>query len=389
MGSISKRNIPVAQPHSTRAENRENEGNKKVRKKTEAILFSVLNRRKGLSEDETYRFALMLAVAIIACSVHVMFSVFFFMVHVLPLAISHVIGVFVFILSYFLLEKKKYDLSGVVLSVMILFSSLATIYCIGGNNFSIFYQIIVLLMQMVIPFSNRKIPWVFSMLMPVIMIGGYLFDLYHIPPFDIGTANTVLAVMNILVASTGIVILMSLEKLVRSFVESFQEKRLQELQDQAYLDPLTELYNRRFADVYFSQLREAPQARDICLAIADIDDFKLINDTYGHGVGDRVLQMISEMFNHGTRKSDLVFRWGGEEFLLIIHDATIEDTYRLMDTIRERISERTFAIDGADIRLSVTIGIAQLDLDDIQASIQACDRNLYDGKHRGKNMVVQ
>lgn len=356
--------------------------------KLQTLVFQLLNKRKNYSDEELHNYVLMLAVSIVACTVHVTFSIFFFAVGSTALAISHVIGVCVFLLAFVLLEKRHYDMAGVLLAVMILFSTLATIHTIGGDNFSLLYQFIVLLMLLIVPFSNKKIPVIFASVLPFVMVGSYLYDLYHTPLSSIGDANHILAIMNILVAAIGVVLLLSLDRVIRGFIENFKIQRLQELEQQATIDPLTGLYNRRYANACFAKLAAHPQEGESYIAIADIDDFKLVNDTYGHDAGDTVLQMISEVFRENTRKTDLIFRWGGEEFLLILHNITADDAYRLLEKIRLRIQNTPTCYKNQSLCTTITIGVALLNPDDVSQSIEACDKKMYEGKRSTKNVVV-
>lgn len=356
--------------------------------KLQALVFQLLNKRKNYPDEELHNYVLMLAVSIVACTVHVTFSIFFFVVGSLPLAVSHVIGVFIFVLAFWLLERRHYDMSGTLLAVMILFSTLATIYMIGGDNFSILYQFIVLLMLLIIPFTNKKIPLILGGLLPFIMVGSYLYTLHNAPVAPIGTANEVLAVMNIVVAATGVVLLLSLDRIIRGFIENFKQKKLRELEVQATVDPLTGLYNRRYATTSFERLASNLPEGESYIAIADIDDFKLVNDTYGHEAGDAVLRMISDTFRANTRKSDLIFRWGGEEFLLILQSVSAVDAFRLLDKIRARIQETPVHYKNTPLRVTITIGATKLNLNDISQSIETCDKKMYEGKKSSKNVVV-
>lgn len=354
----------------------------------ERWLFPILDRRKHLPEDELYRFVLMLAVAIVACLMHVFFAVFFVITSCPPLAVSHALGIPVFVVSFFLLQRGRYDLSGVLLAAMIVFSTIATIYEIGGANFSLLYQFTVLSLLMVIPFVSRRLPLVLRSMLPVIMVASYLLDLYHQPLYDIGVANEVLTVINILINALSIVLLYLLERSVRTFVSAYQKNLLRELQNQANLDPLTSLYNRRYAQAYFDQIQRQPPDVPLCVAIVDADDFKQINDTYGHEVGDEALKAIAQKFIQYTRKTDLAIRWGGEEFLLVLYNTAVEDAFGVLDDIRRLIAQTPLDVQGHTIALSITIGLAPLDPGDIQKSLETCDRLLYYGKAHGKNQVV-
>lgn len=352
------------------------------------FLYPMLNKRRHLSEDELYRFVLIQAVAVVAASVHLMFAVFFFAAGSTLLGVSHSIGLLIFAAAFWLLQKRHYDLAGIIISVMILFSTLATIHVIGGNNFSILYQLIVLLMISIVPFSNRRLPMIASILLPFISLASYWYDLTHTPLMDIGLANEVLASINLFVCFSGVIILMSLERLVHGFLNVYHAEQMSKLEEQANEDPLTKLYNRRYADAFFARLRSDPSFTRACIAIADIDNFKQVNDTYGHDVGDLVLLNVASILSSYTRKDDMVFRWGGEEFLIILQDTGLSSATLALEKIRMLVQDAPILHEGEAISVSLTIGVAPLDPHDVARSLILCDRKLYEGKHSGKNKTM-
>lgn len=356
-------------------------------KRFEKILSNYLQGKQSLPENELYRYVLMMAVSITAVTVHILFAIFFFCIGSMLMAACHSLGVVVFILCVRLMKHRHYDAAGVLLSLMILFSTLVTIATIGGDNYAILYQLIVLLILLILPFTNKHIPRAFYVLLPCLMVGSYLYDITHIPPQPIGDTNHILAVMNILVVSGGVTAMLMLERFVRSFVSSYQARRLKELEVQANIDPLTGLYNRRYANAFFDTLSHEP-ASGYCVAIADIDDFKLVNDTWGHDAGDEVLRVLSEIFIAYLRKQDRVVRWGGEEFLLILDQVDVAQAKQLLERTREAVAARVIPAAGQQLRVTITIGVAALDPYNVQDSLALGDKMLYEGKRSGKNKVV-
>ncbi|MDL2258041.1 diguanylate cyclase [Eubacteriales bacterium OttesenSCG-928-K08] len=358
-------------------------------KRIQSALFSVLEKRKFLSDEEMYKYVLMLSVTIVAGSVHIMFSIFFAVTGCQPLAVSHTVGVAIFLLACLMITQGIYDGAGIIVSIMIALSTFSTIFFIGGDNYSIFYLITVLLMLLTVPFSNRIISICGGVLMPLLMVAAHFLDALHTPIYSIGKANETLTVLNILINSFGATTMLSIDKFVRSFVDRFQKQQMQELQDQAYLDPLTGLYNRRYGDAHFENLSIRPQQGSVYMGMADIDDFKLVNDTYGHDAGDATLKLVSHIFQSNTRKTDPVFRWGGEEFLLVIHNVTEEEAFQLFEKIRHKVEETVISHEEDQFRVTITIGMGRLDTNAIPKSLDYCDQKLYEGKHSGKNVVVR
>ncbi|MDR2909380.1 MAG: GGDEF domain-containing protein, partial [Oscillospiraceae bacterium] len=146
------------------------------------------------------------------------------------------------------------------------------------------------------------------------------------------------------------------------------------------------LFNRRFAGEFFRNLEKSGKD-GWCVGMMDIDDFKLVNDLYGHSAGDAVLILIADTMRETLRKTDVLIRWGGEEFLLLLADVHPETAVTILDKLRETISSTKIIADGKAISVTVTIGVARLACRDIHASIGISDEMLYEGKKRGKNMV--
>ncbi|HEY9816106.1 MAG TPA: GGDEF domain-containing protein [Candidatus Obscuribacterales bacterium] len=162
----------------------------------------------------------------------------------------------------------------------------------------------------------------------------------------------------------------------------------------ALSDPLTELNNRRAFEwelprqIQNARNRKAP----ISLLVLDVDYFKSINDNYGHLVGDRALQLISARLRHNLRFCDTPFRYGGEEFIVILNDTDGAEALRVGHRLRRRMAERPFALsDTLDVTITISIGSASLLPSDDERGISLlnrADRNLLSAKSRGRNQVV-
>lgn len=153
----------------------------------------------------------------------------------------------------------------------------------------------------------------------------------------------------------------------------------------AMTDPLTGLMNRRsFATVVKAKLKEAAAAsRPASFIMIDVDFFKRINDTLGHDAGDSILRQLAEELRFSFRASDLICRWGGEEFLVYVPDADLEIAKTLAARLRTRLAERTFL---DKLTLSVSQGIATLESKDtVESAIKRADAMLYKAKAGGRN----
>lgn len=124
------------------------------------------------------------------------------------------------------------------------------------------------------------------------------------------------------------------------------------------------------------------------IILCDIDDFKKVNDTYGHDAGDLVLKTVADIISQGVRDGDKVCRWGGEEVLILINDP-VETASTAAERIRKRIEENVTTYEGEPIRITMTFGVTEsIPGFRIEHLIQQADDKLYEGKKSGKNTVV-
>ncbi len=167
----------------------------------------------------------------------------------------------------------------------------------------------------------------------------------------------------------------------------------QSLKEMSLRDPLTGLYNRRVLDDFLPQLEAGVKRRGTSMGVLmlDLDHFKVINDTYGHAFGDRVLSRVASIVRNNLRKSDLPVRYGGEEFLLLLPDSTAEGAVGAAERIRQEIAREPFVFEGQTVRVTISIGVAVFpdDDDQIDRVIKFADLALYQAKKRGRNCVVR
>jgi len=157
------------------------------------------------------------------------------------------------------------------------------------------------------------------------------------------------------------------------------------------IDDLTGLRNRR--DFRNNSLQELSRfersGKPFCILLIDIDYFKLVNDANGHACGDKVLVQTSALMKSRIRQQDLLARWGGEEFIMMIVEASIEQGQRVAENIRSAINQNRVEFEGQDIQVTVTIGVSQIHPSEkLDACINRADKNLYLGKKDGRNKVI-
>ncbi len=173
----------------------------------------------------------------------------------------------------------------------------------------------------------------------------------------------------------------------------FQEKRLEleeinkALSKQANFDGLTGIYNRQIFDTIIKQEMEKATRyqRPLALIMFDIDDFKQVNDNFGHLAGDLVLKEITQLVKVALRDSDIFARWGGEEFIILAPETTLDGAEQLAEKLREMVSAKTFSV-GKEI--TVSFGVSDLQKADIMVSlVNRTDSAMLEAKRLGKNRI--
>ncbi|WP_286271631.1 GGDEF domain-containing protein [Thalassotalea hakodatensis] len=199
--------------------------------------------------------------------------------------------------------------------------------------------------------------------------------------------------------SHGVGIGILLEALMMAFVLSYRIKELdrikgkqEELKRLADTDPMTELFNRRYFEKTAQQaIHEAKENQSvISIMVIDIDHFKTINDNYGHSTGDEVIISFAKLLMKHQRDIDIVCRYGGEEFLLLLPGCDNENACKVAERIRQAASEAVLTDEQQnEVTYTVSIGVHQLELsyDTTRSAIDAADKALYHAKSSGRNQV--
>ncbi|MDI9470252.1 MAG: GGDEF domain-containing protein [Bacillota bacterium] len=359
-----------------------------MKEKLAAYAYLYLQRIKLADDNEKYLFLISFIASTYAISMQLFLLFFHLIIGDTILFFIYLCGFLIDLSLFWLVCKRRYPLFGILLSFVVIVETLLSSVCIGTDNFIIVYLFVALLMQIIIPYASIRIrALVVAALWGSMMALVYISN-YMVPIKDIGEANTILAFFNIHLAFFGTVIQLTIGNAIWDMIMKFNLEKLEESESEANTDPLTGLLNRRYADTFFNKLRTGQLEQIWCVAMVDIDDFKRLNDTYGHRVGDGVLQFISDFFMSNLRSSDLVFRWGGEEFLILLKDASVALAFRVLDKLRGKLESEMIQTHDRTITVTVTIGVCPLDIQNVDKSIESSDRLMYEGKGLGKNMVV-
>jgi len=169
-----------------------------------------------------------------------------------------------------------------------------------------------------------------------------------------------------------------------------QEEKLKYL---ASTDSMTNLFNRRYLTESSESLccLAKRNKSDISIIMLDIDNFKNINDMHGHKMGDEVIILLAQLLKKHSRKSDIVCRWGGEEFVMLLPDTNLEGGLRISQKIRKLVENLVINLeDNQELKYTVSIGVSQINCKtdfNIDSSIDRADKALYKAKASGRNKV--
>jgi diguanylate cyclase (GGDEF)-like protein len=249
-------------------------------------------------------------------------------------------------------------------------------------------------MRVLMALEERKAPTEFSLFAFVVEsgagLGGILVALV-INRMELSAVILLLLVMTLGMFSLMQLahIRMRLEALVAERTRKLQQKSL-ELERMASHDPLTGLHNRRHADQYLEErIAEFDRyRRDFAIALVDLDDFKRVNDEHSHDTGDEVLRLVAQLLRERCRDTDLVSRYGGEEFLLCFPQAGMVAAREACEKIREAVESTEWELLVPGVRVTLSAGVATMRGGlSRRGLLGLADRALYEAKSGGRNQV--
>lgn len=311
---------------------------------------------------------------------------FFFLFHILDspiLAWINVISVAIYVAAYYALERKQNRVAiRLIWLEVIVHSALGTIMIGWGSGFH--YYLLMFIPALFVSMPLR------GAVLALVGLWGYYVGLdilmWLIEPVQPISSSALLGV-HLFNLSIVFAMFSYLSYFYLSMVLSAQRK----LRLLATVDSLTGLFNRRHG----SYLAEKEIARfqraghPVAFMLLDVDHFKSINDRYGHDIGDRVLTQIGQLIPEQLRTQDLVARWGGEEFLIILPDTDISSALASAERVREALRSYDWkAVAGRPVEVTISVGVSKLcESDDMASVIRRADQALYRGKAGGRNRV--
>ena len=284
--------------------------------------------------------------------------------------------------------KDKQRLVYAALAEIIVHAAAATV-CVGLIPDFCMFLLMIIPLAFLMPNKNKKMP--FIIMFVSVPLYGFLRFWLRDPKnaiYDLGDNSyaSVFYIINIIVGSFVLIYVASIFTVMNRYTECRLRVQTAQLREMASTDPLTKLVNRREISKKLAEIAES--GRGYVLGIGDIDNFKRVNDTYGHDMGDSVLSAVAGIFSDGLPESGCAARWGGEEFLFVIPDSGLEDGLDHAENIIQSVSKRVFNFEGQEFSVTMTVGLCDgLPGENIDKVITCADGRLYKGKRSGKNRV--
>lgn len=330
-------------------------------------------------------------------ALHVFWVVLFAMLQVMPLLYFNILSVVTYLFCFILLRRENphYLVAFFITYIEVVLHSFVATICLGWRFGFAQYIIAIIPVGFYICYTLEikrykfTIATISSLVAVISFLSCKVLDFYSDPlctmenqyvELPLYFFNSVCTFIFLIVFSLVFVFEIKLSSNQLSHQNAILEKL-------ASTDPLTGLYNRRSMDIFLSQAVESQS--NFALIMCDIDDFKKVNDNFGHDFGDVVLKSIAKITTEQVKEQGYVCRWGGEEILILINNASRETSWHIAESIRRNVKNRVFDLDDKWIHCSLTLGIALHDQEEtVEDTITRADYNLYCGKRNGKNVVV-
>lgn len=358
-------------------------------------LTDVLTGRRILPDVNKYRF-----ICYALAFVHIAITVRFYSLHYTILYVYNFLSVIFYLIIGTILPKKgKFYTAYLCCFVEILIHSPLATLLAGWEWGYMIYILALIPVAFYLSYStvqfgrNAAKPFVFTFIAMCVFILTRILSVYIDPIYTWRVYDKNLTIAYNLNSALAFFMLIFFSVLFTIEIRR-NEMRLESqnriLSDVSSKDPLTGLLNRRSIDVHLKEAVEHFKSKGeiFSVVIGDIDDFKMVNDTYGHNVGDDILVNVADIICSNIPEDAKVCRWGGEEILILIH-GSVQTAAPIAENIRKAISKSRTKAGDALIGVTMTFGMAEYQSGYAMTKlISVADKNLYKGKNEGKNRVI-
>lgn len=344
------------------------------------------------------------AASLAGALMHVTFLIMFMVIRLYTMAIFNVFSISLYIMMWAVCEKPKFEKRAIhwitaMYSEVTVHAALCTLF-LGGDTCFFLYAMMcipVALYYLFLTCSSRVFKrgmtgftlFTVGALVLALMYVHFCSPIYFTVRRQLSSGETdLIRAINIgfnLILLFGFSFLFILE--INSLIKQLNQTN-EQLNYTATHDALTGLYNRYCLNGTLSAMVKS--GKPFCLVMGDIDDFKKVNDTFGHDCGDIVLRSVADVIKRNIRECDTACRWGGEE-MLIIMDGSYDECYQIVSRIKSGISSMGIEHEGKPVNVSMTFGFttsAESGSNDLDELLSTVDKRLYKGKTSGKNVII-
>lgn len=343
---------------------------------------------------QDYRFyRVMNFAALLGLGLHLGFIVFFHLIEVHPVARYNYLSSIFYVFLFFLNRQGKHELAALLGLAEVITHAALAVYAVGWQGGFQYYLFSILPFIYLNAYWQKRSRLLLVFVLYTTFIGLQFYaravsPRYTADPFAMNLINN-FNIGALFVIFSGLGYYYSS---ITFQVENNLQQANQKLETLAARDELTDLLNRReirrFLDLEIARC----QANDshFVLVLGDIDNFKMINDRLGHQAGDYVLKQLARVMSRNLRREDLLARWGGEEFLILLPKTDLDSGVIVAEKLRERIAISSFTWEGKPVIVTMTFGVGCFQKScDLENVLKQVDNALIRGKASGKNCVVE
>lgn len=327
-------------------------------------------------------------VILLAFASHIIFTCMFVYMQIPSLAIYNVFSMFFYVILYFVAKSGHFRSTVTLIHFEISLFVIISCLFLGWNAGFTFYLIALSSLVYFCPFKRKYIPYLFSLMEIIIFLSLKIFSIYFRPLVICNEQNlTALYLFNSILSFATILYAAFISKVSAIITEQTLTQNNTRLQDMVDHDALTHLWSRTYLTDTFEKIQASDYS--IIIIMTDVDNFKKINDTYGHECGDYVLSQLADIIRFNCPSNSGVCRWGGEEFVLMFYDTSLTEVTNLIEHIRLEIASYIFEYQGKQFHLTMTFGISSsAEAGNLRDLIRLADDRMYVGKKSGKNVVI-
>lgn len=319
---------------------------------------------------------------------HILFSCMIVRLHI-PALLTYYLCVCVFYLFMLrLVNMDIYRTTTVLIHVEIISFMITSTVLFGWD--AGFHAYLLALASLVYfnPFENKKVMYIFSGIEAILFFCLKIYTISHAPMLNVGSQmQDIFYLLNYAGCFIVVVCGAAVSKVSAEITERRLVRKTRSLQNQADHDTLTHLWTRSYLMKQYQHVLE--KGMPFSVVMCDIDNFKKINDTYGHNCGDYILENIAGIIQKNSPDNSIVTRWGGEEFIVLLEDCDITKGKPLIENIRGMVAGTEFVYQEQVLHVTMTFGMStSMEHTELNKLIEFADDRLYVGKQNGKNQVV-